>query len=66
MRKDLDWLRGGLHPDFVHTCPFGRLEGRDHYLATVEPLARKSVRELVILDVIGQVLSPGEQGELGS
>lgn len=52
IRMDLDWLRERLAADFVHTSPFGRLEGRDSYLATVEPMARASVMELVILDVI--------------
>lgn len=42
-RMDMEWLRQRLAPDFVHESPFGRLEGRDSYLATVEPLARKSV-----------------------
>lgn len=49
---DMDWLRRQLAPDFVHTSPFGRLAGRDHYLATVEPMARKSVTDLRIVDVI--------------
>lgn len=52
IRMDLDWLRNRLAPDFVHTSPFGRLEGREDYLATVEPMARKSVMELRIRDVI--------------
>ena len=52
IRMDIDWLRRHLAPDFVHTSPFGRLEGREHYLETVEPLARKSVSELVIHEVI--------------
>lgn len=52
IRMDMAWLRERLAPDFVHTSPFGRLEGRDSYLATVEPMARKSVRELVIRDVV--------------
>ena len=54
IRMDLEWLRKRLAPDFVHISPFGRLEGRDHYLETVEPMARKSVQELRIVDVIGQ------------
>jgi len=49
---DLDWLREHLATDFVHVSPFGRLEGREHYLATVEPMARKSVRSLEIRDVV--------------
>ncbi len=52
IRMDMEWLRERLAPDFVHTSPFGRLEGRDPYLQTVEPMARKSVQELVIRDVI--------------
>ncbi len=51
-RMDLDWLREHLAEGFVHTSPFGRLEGREHYLATVAPLARKSVSRLEIRDVI--------------
>lgn len=50
---DIAWLRERLAPHFVHTSPFGRLEGRDSYLATVEPLARKSVAELTVREVIG-------------
>jgi len=52
IRMDMEWLREHLAPDFVHTSPFGCLEGRDHYLETVEPMARKSVQELEIKDVI--------------
>jgi ketosteroid isomerase-like protein len=52
IRMDMAWLRAHLAPDFVHVSPFGRLEGRDHYLATVEPLARKSVSELTVREVI--------------
>lgn len=52
IRMDLEWLRQNLAPDFTHTSPFGRLEGRDHYLATVEPMARKSVTKLEIKAVI--------------
>lgn len=52
IRMDMKWLRERLAPDFVHTSPFGRLEGRDHYLETVEPMARKSVQELRIKHVI--------------
>lgn len=57
IRMDMDWLRRTLAPDFVHASPFGRLEGREHYLETVEPMARKSVVELVIREVI----ATGEQ-----
>lgn len=52
IRMDMDWLRSRLAPDFVHTSPFGRLEGREYYLDNVEPMARKSVQELRIIDVI--------------
>jgi ketosteroid isomerase-like protein len=51
-RMDLEWLRANLAPDFVHVSPFGRLEGRERYLSTVEPMARKSVTTLEIRDVI--------------
>ncbi|MCB1037307.1 MAG: hypothetical protein KDD47_25985 [Acidobacteria bacterium] len=27
VRMDMEWLRENLAPDFVHTSPFGRLEG---------------------------------------
>jgi hypothetical protein len=52
IRMDMDWLREHLAPDFVHVSPFGRFDDRETYLATVEPLARKSVVELVVLDVV--------------
>lgn len=52
IRMDLEWLRQRLAPDFVHISPFGRFEDRESYLAAVEPMARKSVVELVVRDVI--------------
>ncbi len=52
IRMDLDWLRQRLAPDFVHVSPFGRFEDRETYLAAVEPMARKSVVELEVKDVI--------------
>jgi ketosteroid isomerase-like protein len=52
IKMDIDWLRQRLAPDFIHVSPFGRFEGRDSYLAAVEPMARKSVVELTIKDVI--------------
>lgn len=52
VEMDMEWLRQRLAPDFVHVSPFGRLEGRESYLATVEPMARKSVVELTVKDVI--------------
>lgn len=47
---DLDLLR--LTPDFVHTSPFGRIEGADEYLRIVEPMSRKSVVAIRVKDVI--------------
>ena len=52
IRMDMGWLRQHLAPDFIHTSPFGRLEARDAYLATVEPMARQSVMELTVKEVI--------------
>ncbi|HSA91661.1 MAG TPA: nuclear transport factor 2 family protein [Terriglobales bacterium] len=52
IKMDMEWLRQRLAPDFVHVSPFGRLEGREFYLATVEPMARKSVMELEVKNVI--------------
>ena len=52
IRMDIEWLRRRLAPDFVHVSPFGRFEDRESYLAAVEPLARKSVVELTVKDVI--------------
>ncbi len=53
-RKDMEAVADLLAPDFVHVSPFGRLEGRETYLATVEPLARRSVLELSIVDAVGE------------
>ena len=53
IRMDMEWLSELLATDFIHTSPFGRLEGRDHYLETVVPMARKSVQELKIINVVG-------------
>ena len=47
---DLSLLR--LAPDFVHTSPFGRIEGADEYLSIVEPMSRKSVVGITVKDVI--------------
>jgi len=52
IKMDMEWLRERLAPDFVHVSPFGRFEDRESYLAAVEPLARKSVVELKVKDVI--------------
>lgn len=51
-RHDMDLLRRLLHPDFVHTSPFGRFEGAEEYLRVVEPLSRKSVLGITVKDVI--------------
>ncbi len=52
IRMDMEWLRRRLAPDFVHVSPFGTFVDRESYLAAVEPLARKSVVELTVKDVI--------------
>ena len=52
IKMDMEWLRQRLAPDFVHVSPFGRFENRESYLAAVEPMARKSVVELTVKDVI--------------
>ncbi len=52
IRMDMEWLRQNLAPDFVHVSPFGTLEGRESYLAAVEPMARKSVLQLVVKNVV--------------
>ena len=41
-----------LAPHFVHTSPFGRIEGADEYLRVVEPMSRKSVVSIEVKDVI--------------
>ena len=51
-RFDMEWLRTHLASDFVHVSPFGRFDDRETYLAAVEPMARKSVVELTVKDVI--------------
>ena len=38
-----------LAPGFTHTSPFGRVEGREKYLAWVKPLAAQNVTSLKIL-----------------
>lgn len=47
---DLSLLR--LAPDFVHTSPFGRIEGAEEYLRIVEPMSRKSVQGIDVKDVL--------------
>lgn len=51
-RFDMDWLREHLAPDFVHVSPFGRFDDREEYLAAVEPMARKSVAELTVREIV--------------
>lgn len=47
---DLSLLR--LAEDFVHTSPFGRIEGREEYLRIVEPMSKKSTVGITVTDVI--------------
>jgi len=51
------WNRGEpesipLAESFVHTSPFGRLEGRDNYLEKTIPMARRNVTALTALRTI--------------
>ena len=39
---------------FVHTSPFGRIEGRENYLQTVKPMALRNVTSLTILRTMAQ------------
>ncbi len=43
-----------LAEGFVHTSPFGRIEGRARYLEVVKPLAEANVARLHIKDVIAE------------
>ena len=52
------WMRGDpdslpLAKDFVHISPFGRFDGREHYLSVVKPLAKKNVMSMKILRTLG-------------
>jgi hypothetical protein len=47
---DLSVLR--LAASFVHTSPFGRIEGAEEYLRIVKPMAAKSVVGITVRDVI--------------
>ncbi|MEL6447249.1 MAG: nuclear transport factor 2 family protein [Pseudomonadota bacterium] len=51
---DLDWLRAILTEGFVHDSPFGKLEGRDHYLDTVAPIASGHVHKLAIQNIVSE------------
>ncbi len=42
-----------LAKNFVHTSPFGVIEGRDEYLERIKPLAAKNVSDLRILKTLG-------------
>ncbi len=42
-----------LADGFVHTSPFGTIEGRDNYLATVKPMAATNVASLKIVRTLG-------------
>ena len=38
-----------LAENFVHTSPFGRIVGREHYLEVVKPMAKRNVTTLEVL-----------------
>lgn len=42
-----------LAENFAHNSPFGRVEGREAYLAWVKPLAAENVADLTIKRVMG-------------
>jgi hypothetical protein len=57
-----DWIQGWidgkpdeipLAADFVHTSPYGTVEGRERYLAWVKPMAAENVANLEIVKVLG-------------
>ena len=53
----LVWTEGDprtlpLAQDFEHISPYGRIQGRDHYLDLVIPAAKENVGRLTIRDVI--------------
>ncbi|MFG0257418.1 MAG: nuclear transport factor 2 family protein [Phycisphaerales bacterium JB043] len=43
-----------LADDFVHTSPFGRIEGREHYLEMTKPKSAENTKALRILRVIAE------------
>jgi len=49
-----------LADSFVHVSPFGRLEGREHYLDTVIPMSERNVTELVV----NRLMSSGNQAAI--
>ena len=51
------WNRGEpesipLAETFVHTSPFGRIEGRANYLEKTKPVAQRNVTALTVLETI--------------
>ena len=42
-----------LTEDFVHSSPFGKIQGRQNYLEWVIPLARKNVTRLAVIKTLG-------------
>lgn len=57
------WIEGWINGDpdsiplaenFVHTSPYGALEGRDHYLETIKPMAAQNVAKLHIIKTMGE------------
>lgn len=42
-----------LSADFVHTSPFGRIEGRDLYLDKIKPASARNVTKLTIRKTLG-------------
>ncbi len=60
------WLRAwdtgdlsllALTEDFVHTSPFGRIEGREEYMRIVEPMSGDSTVGITVL----RVMEDGDQ-----
>ena len=52
------WIDGDpdsipLAKDFVHTSPFGTIEGREIYLEKIKPASAANVAKLTILDTMG-------------
>ena len=52
------WIDGDpdgipLADDFVHTSPFGTIEGRDVYLEKIKPASAANVARLTILKTMG-------------
>ena len=53
------WIAGKpddipLADSFTHTSPFGRVEGREKYLAWVKPMAAENVVSLKIERIMGE------------